>query len=223
MNYYSFIYGLVTNHDMTSENGGLFLLHSIVLKLILCAQLRCVPDFTLEKQIFNAKMESAKISEGLYLRSANHKERTVSHDEITGFIGTSASLNTDHSVKIWKYLSLHGGHYNATGKEKSYNFGAYYFPAVMNNSWVSFIYAPIYTINMFISINTKKEDTSSKLIYLDELYLAKDKSRYALILWEIYQKKMRLMYGDHWIRELYAIYFKGEPSDHPLIELSRKL
>lgn len=218
MNYFSYVFGLVTKLDPTTENGGLFFAHYLVLKLMLGQ-----PITAGDAVLFNTKMADARVAEGLYLRSKHHTERTVSHDEITGMIVASKILKTKHSQEIWKYLVEHDGRYDATGVPKGYSPANHYAWGLLNGDKFTWLFAPLYTINFYISINKDKTQTSSKLIYLQELYLMKDESIYARRLWNIFKKKMKEQYGEYWIKELFAIYFWSESEDHPLIELSRKV
>lgn len=218
MGYFSEIFGLITKNDTITENGGLFLAHYMVLRLML--GLPIPHDAYL---IYQEKMSSSFVEYGLYLRSKEHKTRTVSQDEQTGFSVASYALNTSHRFQIWKVLIANFGSYPATGVRKYYNPGSYYAWAVLAESKISFIFAPWYTINLLISSNKVAANTSSKLIYLDELYCMKDKSWYSKILWGYYSWRMEKMYGAKWVAVLYNIYFANEDLDHPLRELSRRI
>jgi hypothetical protein len=173
--------------------------------------------------IYYQKMHQAYVAPGLYLRSKNHTERTVSHDEITGFMVGSEVIKTYHRKTIWKHLISNHMTYNATGTVKAYNPADYYPWALMADSALAPIYAPFYFANLMISSNKAKEDASSKLIYLTELYVIKDKSSYANFLWKYFSWRMEKMYGKGWIGELYAIYFKNEEEDFPLRKLSKEV
>lgn len=218
MNYFSEIFGLVTKNDPVTENGGLFFAHYLVLKMMLS-----MPITSEDYQIYMKKMSNAKVEYGLYLRSKEHKKRTVSQDEQTGFSSASYILELGHHKQIWEYIIEHYGSYPATGENKFYNPGSYYAWAVLADSKISFLLAPWYTLNLLISSNKPKENTSSKLIYITELYLMKEESFYSKILWKYFVWRMELMYGKKWIKSLYDIYFGGEELDHPLRILSRAI
>ena len=212
MNYFSEIFGLVTKNDPSTENGGLFLAHYMVLRMML--GLPVSPD---AYQIYQAKMANAFVQYGLYLRAKSLPQRTVSQDEQTGFSVGSYILGTSHRFQIWGYLVKHFGTYPATGAfVMPYNPGSYYSWAVLADSKISFLFAPLYTINLLITSNKAANDTSSKLIYTDELYCMKQKSLYSKLLWAYFDWRMKLMYGPKWIKSLYDIYFGGEDLDHPL-------
>jgi hypothetical protein len=217
MNYFSSTYGLVTKNDPSTENGGLFFAHYLVLKEMLNVQIT-KDDY----ELFQEKMNSSFVKYGLYLRNKNLSTRTVSQDELTGMTIASYILNTTHYHSIWNYLSSHFGNYPATGKNSWVNGGSYYAWAKLADSKISFLLAPWYTINLLISSNKTKQDTSSKLIYFTELHTLKNRF-YPSLLWKYYSWRMKVMYGDKWIKELFAIYFHTEDADHPLIELSRKV
>lgn len=218
MNYLSEIFGLVTKADPGTENGGLFFLHYLVLKLMLGTQ-----PSQADIQLFLAKMSGAYVRIGLYKRSATHNKRTVSHDELTGMIGTSTILNTYHGSDIVDFLNSNYGNYPATGERKHYNPADFYAWYIMTDRWYAGFFAPIYTINLLISSNKEKQNTSSKLIYMSELFIMKEKSVYSKLLWNYYVWRMELMYGKKWVKALFDIYFGSEDMDHPLRELVEKL
>ena len=210
MNYFTDI-GLGISTDLLSENSGLFYAHWLVLK----KELGMKSDYN-DYTFFCNKMLHAYISRGLYLRRELHPSRTVSQDEISGMMISSFLLKTFHRKEIWSYLVNHFGNYKATGKNKFYNLGSFYSWAILAESRIAFLFAPLYFINLVIACMMKKENTSSKLIYFSELSTMPKG-----FLYRYYVKRMRNIYGEKWVRELFAIYFKSESADHPLIELSR--
>jgi hypothetical protein len=218
VNYFSIIYGLITKADPTTENGGLFFAHYLVLRMMLGYQVS-----PYDQVIYATKMSDSFIDYGLYLRDKTRKDVTVSQDEITGFFVSSHILKTTHRFSIWNTLIKHLGSYPATGATKFYNPGSYYSWAVLGDSKLSFIFAPWYTINLLISSNKPKSNTSTKLLYLNELYLIKDLSWYGDLLWQYYEWRMQVMYGEKWVAALFDIYFASEEMNHPLRELSHKI
>jgi hypothetical protein len=213
--FFSNVYGLVTSTDKTSENGGLFFAHYLVLKDILRIKLD-----PFDYYIFKNKTNLSRIEKGLFLRSAMHRQRIVSQDEISGMCISDFILGTELRIDIWNYLFFNFGNYNATGENKFYNLGSYYSWSVLANSKVSLLLFPIYFINFLISINKPKQNTSSKLIYFSELYCMKELSYFSEVMWNIYKKKMIKMYGEFWVNKLFKIYFNSEKSDYPLLEMS---
>lgn len=216
MIYLSEIFGLITKHDSTSENAGLFLAHYFTLKLILG-----VPILDDEKKIFLQKMENAKVSEGLYRRSKHHTERTVSHDEISGMLISSHVLKTDHGNSILNYLETNFLNYPATGVNKFYQPSNFYAWGLLTGRKWTGIFYPLYAISFFISIKKDKSQTSSKLIYFNELYHMRKLSKPSDLLWKIFKKEMENQYGKDWINGLFEIYFKLEENDFPLKALSK--
>lgn len=215
MQYFSPSFGLVTSHDKGTENSGTFFMYYLILK-----QMNKLPLTTFDMDIFLQKMQRSKVAPGLFLRTENHPQKTVSHDEITSMIVTSSILQTNHGVQVAEYLKHSNGNYPATGVSKRYNPSNYF--AWYNISGVNgFTTIPgiIYTISLIITCNTPKQETSSKLLYLAELYTLRNKFPR---LWKYYTKKMKEQYGEFWVKELFAIYFHTETADYPLIELSRK-
>lgn len=213
--FFSHTLGLVTSTDKTSENGGLFFAYYLVLKDILKIKIDLFDYF-----IFKDKLAYSKIEKGLYLRSPYHRERTVSQDEISGMVISDFILGTGLRFDIWNYIFFNLGNYNATGENKFYNFGSYYSWAKMSHSLISFIFFPVYVINLLISISKEKQNTSSKLIYFSELYCMKEFSKISSLMWKYYKWKMKKMYGEFWVNELFKIYFHSESADYPLLELS---
>lgn len=217
MNYFSSIFGLVSKEDPQSENGGLQLGFFYTLKRMLGERITIT-----EADLFVTKMRNAKVTEGLYLRSSYHKFTRVSQDEQSGFSICSYILETNHRFEIWKYLDKHHN-YPATGEDRRYNPGDYYAWGTLAGAKPPW-YSPFwYCINLVLSSNKPKGNTSSKLIYLCELYLMKDISKYANKLWKYYSWRMKFMYGKNWINALFETCYIREDSDFPLKELSRRL
>lgn len=216
MQYFSPVYGLVTSLDTGTENGGTFFLYYLVLK-----QMNNIPLTEYDFNLFHAKMNSAKVADGLYLRSAGHPVKTVSHDEITAMIATSAILNTSHGANIATYLKDNNGNYPATGEPKRYNPSNYFaWYNLANVKGHTFFPAILYFISMVISCNRPKQETSSKLLYLAELYTLRNKFPR---VWKYYTNKMKKQYGQFWVKELFAIYFHTETPEYPLLKLSSQI
>lgn len=218
MTYFSETFGLVTRHDSTSENSGLFFAYYLILKVILNKEISKE-----DSRIFFSKMENARVENGLYLRSAHHKTRTVSHDEQTGFLVSSKILKTNHGDEIMSYLESHFGNYPATGSSKFYQPSNYYAWGLLTGRRWTGIFFPLYLTSMMISIGKPKQQTSSKLIYLAELYLIKDEALFTKMLWKLFVTNMKNQYGKYWIKALFEIYFNTEGDDFPLLELARRI
>lgn len=216
--YLSHIYGLVTKNDPGTENGGLFLARYLTYKKMLG-----IPVDQDDYNTYMSKMDKAYVKYGLYLRSANHTTRTVSQDELTGFMLGSILIRVSIHKAVWGCLVSRFGSYPATGKAHWVNPGSYYAWAILGDSSFSFMLAPWYTINLLISTNKEKNDTSSKLIYIDELYNMKDKSWYSKLLYKYLDWRMTKMYGVKYIKSLVDIYYASEDMDHPIRELANRI
>lgn len=223
MEYYSKTFGLVTNNDPTTENGGTFLCHAIIFSQML----KYPAFFTLFlENLFYTKMTNAKIEDGLYMRSSYHTTRTVSQDELTSFFVSSFLLNSFHRYAIWDYMIKHFGVYSFKGGDRKLPFQpAVYYPwARLADSKIAFLFLPFYLLAFLISIHKNKQATSSKLLYMDELYALNikgglvDKLLYKFFVW-----KMKKIYGEKYIKGLIDIYFSSELKEHPIRALADSL
>lgn len=211
MDYFSPIYGLVTKADPITENGGLFLAQYMADN----------PRSELAKKIFLTKMNLSIQPSGLYKRSREHNERSVSHDEITGMMASSKIASTIHKNIIWNQLKANFGAYPAV-IEKWYDFlpynpaNYYAWGQYVGSKW-STIFLPFYFLNMVIATSKPKKDTSSKLIYWLELETM-PKSTMNLFLKDYFDSKMVKQYGNDFKKQLRMIYFYSEDKSFPLIE-----
>lgn len=212
-NYFSPIYGLVTSHDLTTENGGLFFAEYLRLKQDLG-----IEDTAEDLIIFQNKMFDARVSEGLYRRDSTRKERTVSHDEITGMLVSSKLLWTYHHKEIWNYLLKHFFVYDPNNNRPWPAFAPQWiclWAELMESKLFKWL-LPYTLISILITLRSgSQQDTSGKLLYFT--LLKRDSW-----LWKIYKYRMEKLYGKEWVKEIFSIYFNEEQKDHPLIELSEK-
>ena len=204
MNYFD--EGLVTSSDPRTENRNLFYAQYLALGGV--------------DQGFNSFMHAKQLANGLYLRSSFHTDRTVSHDEITGWMASSYLLNTVHRVEIWKTLVSNYGAYPAVVKDITdrlpYNPGNYYAWASYAGSSAKYLFLPMYFINLLIAIAKEKQNTSSKIIYWLELSTM-PKTWVNLQMKKIFEAKMKAQYGEKWLEGLFSIYFNSESrTDFPL-------
>ena len=105
-------FGLVTENDPVTENCNLFYAEYLLLK-------RNHESLSEEDKVFFTKNMEMKINDrGLYNRRSIETTpiRSVSHDEITGWLVASRVLCTDHGKDIWRHLISHFGTYNNTGR-----------------------------------------------------------------------------------------------------------
>lgn len=211
MEYWSDIYGIVTSHDSTSENGGTFLAHYISYN----------PSWK-ALQCFNLKMKNARLPNGMYRRSANHNQRSVSKDEITGMMASSFILKTTHRFEIWKQLKANYGAYPVIVMSFSdklpYNPAKYYAWGHFAESKWHYLFLFNYIINMLITLAKPKKDTSSKLLYTLELRSMKANFINKLLK-KYLDKRLKKMYGSNFVEEMMKIYFHTEKEDFPLFQV----
>lgn len=207
--------GLVTKHDPRTENRNLFYAEYLTLGG--------------KDMGFNSFMDKKRLANGLYLRSSIHTSRTVSHDEITGWLVSSKILGTHHGIEIWNQIKKYNGAYPAVVKDWTdfapYNPSNYYAwnQLTVNTKW-AYLYLPIYTANLMICANKPYEDTSCKIIYWIELSnMPTNTANDKLITY--FDKKMTEMYGRKWlpIVILMQIYHNKETEDFPIFQAMRKL
>lgn len=226
--YFDSIYGLVTDNDRKTENAGLFLAESIVLHNIFIELYNKGIDKLAGIQLstFESKMLESFVEQGLYKRTKFHNLRAVSQDEITGMIVSSYLLGTSHKQDITHYLATHFGNYPATGTNKFYNPADYYAWFRLSGNWtqiLSYLFLLFYIINLLISSNKEKQNTSSKLMYMVELYCLNKESICGKLMWKYFKWRMKLMYGEKWIKGLIDIYFHMEKENHPLRYLANMI
>lgn len=223
MSYFSDVLGLVTKSDPTTENGGTFLCHVTVISDMLNLFPYSKDSLPYTKNfltmLFCRKMSNARVSSGLYLRSAHHTKRTVSHDELTSFFVTSYLLETNHRNTIWNYMKKHFGVYSVPGGERKLPFQpACYYPwARLADSRVSLLFFPFYVLAFTVAMIKDRSHTSSRLLYMDELYAMNKKGHFLdKLLYKAYVWKMKRMYGEKYVKGLTDIYFGAEELNHPV-------
>ncbi len=213
MNYFSQTYGLTISTDSTPENGGLYFAEYLRLKSDLNIQPSCQ-----DLEIYTTKMFKAKVSEGLYRRDSTRTERTVSHDEITGFLVASKILNTNHRFEIWKYLLKHLFVYDPNNNRPYPAFAPQWiclWAELMDSQLFKWL-LPYTLISMLLTTKSgSQNDTSGKLLYFT--LLKRDS-----LMWKIYKSRMIKLYGEEWIKKVFSIYFPKETEEHPIINLADK-
>jgi len=214
MEYFSPTFGLVTEADPGTENGGLFL----------AQYLADYPNDIMANNVFMTKMAMAQLPSGLYRRSAGHNVRSVSHDEITGMMASSYILGTLHKNIIWKQLKENFGAYPAIVMDWSdrlpFNPSNYYAWGQYAGGSFSYLFLPFYIINLLISANGEAGETSSKLIYWLELSTLPRTVINKLLL-RMFGRMMKLQYGEDYLAILRGIYFKGEAEGFPLFRVTK--
>ena len=213
MTFFSLIYGLIISTDPTSENGGLYFAEYLRLKKDLGE-----PITKEDQVIYATKMASAKVKNGLYKRDMTRNDRTVSHDEITGFMVASDILGTHHKAEIWQYLKDNFFIYdfNYSRPYPAFHPAWIYFWGELNDEYWTKIFYPLALLNVFLATRKGTEgETSGKLLYFS---LIKRDS----FLWHLYRQRMFVLYGKCFVSKMFSIYFPKESENHPLIYLSRK-
>lgn len=214
MEYFKRGFGLVTKNDPTTENCNLFYAEFLALK---AKRLHVLEDSDLENFVLDMTLKLNK--KGLYDRRSEEASpiRSVSHDEITGWMVSSRILGTNHGKNIWKHLITHLGSYNNTGRLTEalpFNPANYYAWGELADSWIiSKAFFPMYLTNMMISINKDPQETSSKIIYWLELSVM-PKTTLNNMLWNIFEKEMKKQYGEKYLHALFEIYFSMEDKDN---------
>jgi hypothetical protein len=210
-------YGLVTENDPITENCNLFYAQYLALKTPVVTDL-----------IFYRRNMKLKVNEtGLYNRRSEETlpVRSVSKDEILGFMTASAILKTEHADKIWKHLLTHLGSYNNTGRLLDYlpfNPGNYYNWGQLVGSKLSYIFLPMFIINLIIASNKPVGITSSKILYW-LIFKTMPKNVINNFICKYYERKMKSQYGENYIRGLYNIYFSMESkTGFPLFKLTEE-
>ena len=208
--YFRVGYGLVTEYDQTTENCNLFYAQYLTLREGNMTPVERVQELN----FFQINMLLKRIKPGLFNRRKQPDTRSTSHDEITGFMVASHILNTSHKHEIWKYLLLHLGVYNNNGRVYlPFNPGNFYAWGAYVKSPLRWLVAPIFAINMAISLRKPKGETSGKILYWLELFTMPE-DWLNRRLKQYYIRKMTAMYGSDWLKELYAIYFNSENRQH---------
>lgn len=203
--------GLVTKHDPQTENRNLFYAQYLALGGV--------------DQGLNTFMHLKQLPNGLYLRSSHHLNRTVSHDEITGWMASSYMLGTKHRFEIWNTLKANYGAYPAVVKHWSdrlpFNPANYYAWSCYVGSPAKYAFFPFYLANMLIALTKPNENTSSKIIYWLELSTMPKSDLNSFLIF-IYKRVMKFKYGKDWLRQILTIYH-GEDKGFPIYKELEKL
>lgn len=215
-NYFVDGYGLVTERDKTSENCNLFLAQWHILRNNKGLLTDADRDWFMQNMILK------KNAKGLYNRRSVEQEpvRSVSQDEILGFLISSKLLNTPNAEKIWKHLRGHFGTYNNTGRLTDcipYNPANFYAWGQIVGSVLSNMFLPFYIANLLIAIHKDPSNTSSKIMYWMEMEVM-PKTWINKTLFKIYNKQMIKQYGDDYLRRLLSLYHNAESLDFPIFQ-----
>ena len=207
-----------------NENGILFFCEYLILKQISGQSLT-----SRDKETFISIIRGIEVVSGLYDRGASDKirenpKRSQSHDNLSAIASISKMLGTSHASEIASYGLKNFGIYNNNQKGFSLpmnpaNYSIWL--ALANKSaFLQILFLPFFLINFIISMSKKKENTSSKLLYLVELFPLKEIQPYGL-LYSLYLARLKNQYGEKYLKEIFGIYFKDE--NHPNNVLARSL
>lgn len=207
-------FGLVTEHDPITENCNLFLAQWHILKGSTLTEA--------DRTWFMESMIMKKNAKGLYNRRSEETEpvRSVSQDEILGFLISSNLLVTPNADKIWSHLITHFGTYNNTGKFSDYipyNPANFYSWGQIMGSKLSYLFLPFYIANLLISSHDSVEATSSNIMYWMEFHVM-SKNWINKILFNIYEKQMKKQYGENYVSAMLHIYHSAESADFPIFK-----
>lgn len=206
--YFKMGWGIVTENDPNTENCNLFLAQWHILK-------HAKGELTeADRDWFMANMTSKKNADGLYNRRSVETEpvRSVSQDEILGFLISSTLLRTPNAEKIWKHLITHFGTYNNTKRLRDsipFNPANFYAWGQIVGSKLSCLFLPFYIANLLIAINKDPSNTSSKIMYWMELEVM-PKTWINILLHSIYEKEMIKQYGGDYVSFLLHFYHGRE-------------
>jgi hypothetical protein len=228
--YLNYDHGLELTKGNTSghrgnENGILFLAEYFVLKQISGENLT-----EEDKQIFTTIMSGLQVKAGLYDRGKSDKDRenpkrTISHDNISAISSCSVMFNTNHAKDIAVYGLKHFFVYNnnLNGFRLPMN-PANYSIWLANGkicSLLEIIFLPFFLINFIITMSKAKETTSSKLLYLVELFPHREGKIHWKLSYKLYTVLLKRQYGENYLQELFSTYFKD--TEHPNNILARKI
>lgn len=203
--------GLVTRADPVTENRNLFYAQYLVLGGV--------------NQGFNQFMHEKQLPNGMYLRSTIHTKRTVSHDEISGWMISSYLLKTGHKNEIWKTLKDNYGAYPAVVLSWSdkipFNPGNYYAWGLYAESRAAYLFLPMYAVNLFIVSYKAPSNTSSKIIYWMELETM-PKNIFNDAMKSFYKARMVSQYGKGYVGKLLRFYHAAEADDFPIFQELKK-
>lgn len=212
--YFRLGFGLVTEHDSSTENCNLFLAQHHLLK-------DANGNLSNEDVKWFEENMKLKINEkGLYNRRSEETTpvRSVSHDEILGWMISSLLLGTNHKDVIWKHLIRHFGAYNNTGRFSDslpFNPGNFYTWGQICGSWFSLLFLPIFAVNLLLAINKEPKNTSSKIMYWMS-FDAMPKTIINMMLFNIYDDKMKKQYGNEYVSYLLHFYHNAEKPEFPI-------
>ena len=207
-------FGLTGERDSSSENGQIF----EVTYLFLSGD---------ESKIthMNSQLVKSKVEDGLYNRNPT-LIKLMSHDNLLAITSFSKAYNTGHAKQIWKYLLCHLGTYdNTKGKSTDitrflpFNPANYFIFGLCADSILAYLFLPFFLINLIISCNQSKDQTSGKILDFISLFPQKNKNFLLRAIHAYYERKMKGLYGEDYLKELMTIYHGGNSKEFPICKL----
>jgi hypothetical protein len=221
MDYLSGDYGLVGENDPTSENGQLFLAEY----LLLLDLLKPLEERTGITSCMNYQLKQSYVEEGLYNRNPFLLDRTLSHDNLIGIMSYSYMYFTTHRFQIWSYLLKHLGTYdNTKGKSGQlsrflpFNPSNFFIWGLCAESNIYLFFLPFYLLSFIITLISSKDNTGSKILEWVSLYPHKN-HWLCKYLFRVFEWKMKRMYGNDYLKELFNGYHGKNSKEFPICEL----
>ena len=211
-----------------NENGILYLAEYIMC-LHKSADLNTQDKLVFETIVYNLRYED----NGVYNRGEGeskpwHKyyvpaesRRTISQDNITAIAcGTYLLGNKNEAIQIAKHGIANFFVYNNIKPLRR-------FPLNPGNisTWLALggfeksalVFLPFYIINFIITMCKPANNTSSKKLYMLELYTLRNVFGFKT-LGKILDWRLRKQYGENYVNSIYSIYY---PAGHPLREITK--
>jgi hypothetical protein len=206
------------NHgNPRSENGILF--HATFINLL---YLKKTYSQEALRYFYQDIMRQSTEKSGVFNRDATSKDvpyKDRNENSKDNYIGISSGSYVCGYSTICKLIAKHGisnfGIYNNVKPRFSLpmNPGSMFILlAFANYDFLCLFFYPIYVINLLISSNKTKKETSGKI--LDLLILPNLKHKYYIKpLYNYYVRKMTKTYGENFVEELMKIYYNNP--QHP--------
>lgn len=229
--YYSTYHGLELQPDVnlpymrtTTENGILYYAEFLML-----LHIRNDLD-ALDRARFYKLVKDLQVTPGLYDRGAGEsinvpysERRTISHDNIDAVCAGSVICDYTFQDDVIQYGTKNLFMFNNVKPRlvppvNPGNYSPWF--CMANKNFLAFIFLPFMIINLIITRFRNKQSTSSRKLYLLELYAItqKKKNTFFSLIAKVYFAGLVKIYGEDFIYQLYSIYY---PAAHPLVAFSK--
>lgn len=231
--YYSTYHGLELQPDVnlpymrtTTENGILYYAEFLML-----LHMRGEMD-GLDKARFYKLVKDLQVESGLYDRGAGEtptipytERRSISHDNIDAICAGSTLCDFTFQNDVTYYGLRHFGIFNNVKPRfvppiNPGNYSSWF--CMANRPLYMLMFLPFLLINLLIARYKDKQNTSSRKLYLLELYSITQKrnSKIFNVIAKVFFAGLVKIYGDNFVHRLYSIYY---PAEHPLVFFSRNI